>query len=257
MLHPRAKSDQPFAHLLVKSKFIIWLVIVSLVFSLAGCGNTQTNAGRNDAQPLPAGATVAQPLPAGATAAQRSIAGPLTDPGLDLHAGLVDVPLELKIPSLGVNAPVAGVGLSSENVMDAPKGAADDPVWQKVFWYRGSGIPGDSGTATASGHVNDVLGRPAVFARLKDLRPGDLIVVHDKRSGLDVNFKVVKAETYSSQQSADPSVLAQVYGPGPLSGMGPQPAPDGRAHLTLITCSGDFVNGSYDHHLVVYAERSD
>ena len=185
------------------------------------------------------------------------IPGPLADPGLDLHAGPVDVPLELKIPALAVSAAVVGVGLTAANLMDAPKGPAGDPVWQKVFWYRGGGIPGDPGTATAAGHVDDVLGRPAVFARLKDLRPGDLIVVHDLRSGLDVHFAVVNTETYSLQQSADPAVLAQVYGDGPLSGSGPQPAPDGRSHLTLITCAGDFVDGSYDHHLVVYADRRD
>ena len=141
--------------------------------------------------------------------------------------------------------------------MDAPKGLAADPVWQKAFWYRGSGIPGDSGTATLAGHVDDVLGRPAVFARLRELRSGDLIVVHDTRSGLDVRFTVVKTATYSVRQAADPAVLAQIYGSGPVSGKGPQPAPDGLADLTLITCAGGFVNGSYDRRLVVYATRSE
>lgn len=181
---------------------------------------------------------------------------PLIDQGLDLRAGPVDVPLELRIPSLQINAPVVGVGITTKNVMDAPKGPAADPVWRKVFWYRGSGIPGELGTATFAGHVDDVLGRPAVFARLKDLRAGDLIVVHDRRSGLDVHFTVAKTATYTDQQAADPSVLTQIYGSGPVSGRGPQPAPDGLSHLTLITCSGDFVNGSYDRRLVVYATRS-
>ena len=35
------------------------------------------------------------------------------------------------------------------------------------------------------------------------------------------------------------------------------PAPDGRAHLTLITCAGSVVDGAYDHRLVVYATRSE
>jgi len=141
--------------------------------------------------------------------------------------------------------------------MDVPMGLAADSVWQKAFWYRGSGIPGDSGTATLAGHVDDVRGRPAVFARLRDLRLDDLIVVHDTRNGIDVRFMVTKIATYSAQQAADPSVLAQIYGSGPVSGRGPQPAPDGLAHLTLITCSGGFVNGSYDRRLVVYATRSE
>ena len=190
-------------------------------------------------------------------AVQLMVPGPLTAPGVDLRAGPVDVPLDLRIPLLQINAPVVGVGLTPENVMDAPKGLADDPVWQKAFWYRGSGIPGHVGTATIAGHVDDALGRPATFARLGELQPGDLIIVHDTRSELDTRFAVAKTETYSVQQAGDPSILAQIYGSGPVSGMGPQPAPDGLAHLTLITCAGAFVNGSYDRRLVVYATRSE
>jgi sortase (surface protein transpeptidase) len=210
-------------------------------------------------EPPPVGLTVHQPLvePAVPSPVQPIVARPLTDPGLDLRAGPVDVPLELRIPSLRINAPVLGVGITAENVMDAPKGLAADPVWQKAFWYRGGGIPGDSGTATLAGHVDDTLGRPAVFARLRELRPGDLIVVHDTRSGLDVRFTVIETATYSAQQAADPAVLAQIYGSGPVTGKGLLPASDGLAHLTLITCAGGFVNGSYDQRLIVYATRSE
>ena len=81
--------------------------------------------------------------------------------------------------------------------------------------------------------------------------------MYDTRSGLDISFTVVKSEIYSAQQAADPAVLAQVYGSGPVAGLGPQPALDGLAHLTLITCAGGFVNGAYDHRLVVYATRSE
>ncbi len=182
---------------------------------------------------------------------------PLNDPTLDLRARPVDVPLELRIPSLQINAPVLGVGITAEDVMDAPQGLAADPVWQKAFWYRGSSIPGDVGTATFAGHVDDAGGRPAVFARLNELRSGDLIVVYDTRSGLELSFTVVKSEIYSAQQATDPAVLAQVYGSGPVEGLGPQPALDGLAHLTLITCAGSFVNGTHDHRLVVYATRSE
>lgn len=211
------------------------------------------------APPPAVGLTVHRPLaePTALSPVQLIVTRPLTDPGLDLRAGPVDVPLELRIPSLRINAPVLGVGITAENVMDAPKGLAADPVWQKAFWYRGGGIPGDSGTATLAGHVDDALGRPAVFARLRELRPGDLIFVHDTRSGLDVRFTVTKTATYSAQQAADPAMLAQIYGSGPVSGKGPQPAADGLAHLTLITCAGGWINGSYDRRLVVYATRSE
>jgi hypothetical protein len=181
--------------------------------------------------------------------------GPLVDPDLDLKAGPVPVPLELQIPSLKVNAPILGVGLNSENVMDSPKGNIDDPVWHTAFWYRGGGLPGDNGTATIAGHVNDPLGRPEIFANLEDLQPGDLIIVHLKNTTMDIRFTVDQIEVYTIEESSNPAVLKRIYGAGPVLGIGPQPAPDGLSHLTLITCAGDIVKGKFDQHTVVYATR--
>ncbi len=185
------------------------------------------------------------------------VPGPLIAPGLDLRAGPVPVALELQIPSLQVKANVMSVGITALNAMDAPKGPIGDGIWQAAFWYRGSGVPGASGTATFAGHVDDPLGRPAVFARLTDLHPGAVILIHDPRSGRDIQFTVTQTQDYSTQQASDPAVLALIYGAGPVAGQGPQPAPDGRAHLSLITCAGDIVNGAFDHHVVVFATRTD
>jgi hypothetical protein len=185
----------------------------------------------------------------------RFAAGPLTDLSLNLTGGPVEVPLELRIPALQLNAPVLAVGITSKNVMDAPQGPADDPVWQKAFWYRGGSVPGEVGTATIAGHVDGWYGQQALFSHLKDLVPGDLITVHNTRSGIEVHFVVTEMATYAGRQAASPTLRERIYGTGPVSGKGPQPAPDGLAHLTLITCSGDFIGGAYDHRLVVYAER--
>jgi sortase (surface protein transpeptidase) len=167
------------------------------------------------------------------------------------------VPLEIQIPSLKVNAPVLGVGITAENYMDAPKGPIDDPVWHSAFWYRGSGIPGEPGTATIAGHVNDPLGRPEIFARLHDLRPGQQIIIHDKVSKIDIRFIVDEIKDYSVQESSDPAVLTRIFGAEALPGAGSEPGSDGLSHLTLITCAGNIVNGRFDHHTVVYATRSD
>ena len=181
--------------------------------------------------------------------------GALIDPGLDLRAAPVDVPLELQIPALNVDAPMLGVGLTSNNLMDAPKGPIGDPVWSSAFWFRGGGIPGSVGTATIGGHVNDPLGRDEIFAHLQNLHPGDLIIIHLKNTTVEIRFTVDQMKVYSVQESSDPAVLTQIFGAGPVAGTGPQPAADGLAHLTLITCSGDIVNGEFDHHTVVYATR--
>ncbi len=172
---------------------------------------------------------------------------------LGLREGPVAVPLQLLIPTLGVRAPVTGVGITTADVMDAPMGSADSPVWQEAFWYRGSAVPGAPSTAVLAGHVNSPRGRPAVFSHIDELRSGDPIVVHDTRTGLDVRFTVGSSETYSLREAADPSVLRRIYGVGPVAGTSPQPSADGRAHLTLITCAGTFRNGTHDRRLVVYA----
>ena len=186
-----------------------------------------------------------------------TIPGPLVNPGLSLLAGPVDVPLELQIPALEIKAPVLGVGLPLTNAMAAPVGTLpDDPIWQTVFWYRGGGIPGDAGTATFAGHMDDALGRPAVFAFLGDLRTGDVIVVRDERSGLEVPFIVTETKTYTDQEAADPDVLARIFGSRSVSGSQSQSMSDPLSHLTLITCTGAWVNGSFSLRLVVYAVRA-
>lgn len=208
----------------------------------------------------PRHAAVARPDTSHPTEAARPtealpVPAALTDEGLDLRAGPVDVPLELRLPSLDITAPVSGVGITPTDVMDAPMGPADDAVWQQAFWYRGSAVPGQLSTALIAGHIDDPLGRPAVFAHIDQLQPGDAIVVHNTRNGLDIRFSVTRSATYSLDETADPAVLTEIYGAGPVAGLLPQPSVDGRSHLTLITCTGTFVNGTHDHRLVVYATR--
>jgi len=222
---------------------------------LAGCGIKETE----EAQPSPSPSPV--PLPSVQPTVRPTptlfVPGPLFDPNLDLRAPPVAVPLELRIPSLDVRAPVVGVGLTSENLMDSPKGPIDDPIWHAAFWYRGGGIPGEVGTATIAGHVNDPLGRPEIFFHLEDLEPGDIVIIRDTSADIDIRFVIDRTQVYTVQESSQPEVLTEIYGAGPVAGTGPQPAPDGLSHLTLITCAGDIVDGAFDQHTVVFATRSE
>ena len=200
------------------------------------------------------GATASGPHP---TAMPTALAVPaaFTDGDPDLRAGPGAVPLELQLPSLDVVASVVGVGITPKSVMDAPMGPAGDPVWQQAFWYRGSAVPGALSTALIAGHVGGPGGSSAVFAHLDRLQPGDPIVVRDTRTAVDVRFSVTEAKTYSLDEAAEPAVLTQIYGAGPVAATWPQPSADGLAHLTLITCTGTFRNGTHDHRLAVYATR--
>ena len=226
------------------------VTVMAIAAVLVGCGNMKT--GEALAGPLPS-LTLLPPVQPTPT---LFLLGPLFEPGLDLRAGPIDVQLDLQIPSLKVDAPVLGVGLTAGNVMDAPKGPVGDPIWGTAFWYRGSSIPGEVGTATIAGHVDDPFGLPQIFAHLQDLHPGDLIIVHVKNTTVDIRFMVDQVKVYTLQESSDPAVLKKIFGAGPITGTRPQPSLDGLSHLTLITCSGNFDNGQFDHHTVVYATLS-
>jgi sortase (surface protein transpeptidase) len=171
----------------------------------------------------------------------------------------VPVPLQLRIPSIGVNAQTLGVGVTAGDVMDAPEAQINDPVWQTAFWYRGSAVPGAVSTALIAGHVNGPRGTHGVFEHLDRLRAGDLVVVHDTRRALDVRFEVVGSMSFTLPQTAQRDVLEQIYGVGPVAGTTPQRSKDGLAHLTLISCAGTFQTGigTHDHRLVVFANRVD
>ena len=208
--------------------------------------------------PDPPPSTRSAPRPRTHPAPPPALAVParLTAAQLGLRAGPVAVPLRLQIPTLGINAAVDGVGINSSDAMDAPEGPAGDPVWQKAFWYRGSAIPGARSTALIAGHIDGPNGSAAVFGPIGSLQPGDPIVIHDTRSGLDVRFTVTGSKTYTLAEAAQPAVLRKIYGVGPVVGKWPQPSADGLSHLTLITCAGTFRNGTHDHRLVVYADRT-
>ncbi len=177
-----------------------------------------------------------------------SVPEPLFDPTLDLHAEPVEVPLQLQIPALKVDAPVIGVGLNSENEMDAPRGPIGGAIWQTAMWYRGSGIPGEAGTATIAGHVNDPLGLPGVFGHLRDLKPGDEIIVLFKNTSEEIHYTVVQNLIYNKREANDPDLRAMIFGA--------EPSPDGLSHLALITCTGYIINGEYNGFRVIFATRS-
>ncbi|WP_433454728.1 hypothetical protein ACQPXS_41815 [Streptomyces sp. CA-142005] len=57
-------------------------------------------------------------------------------------------PTSFRIPSLGINAPVAGVRLNEERQLETPP--VDNP--KLAGWYEGGPTPGETGTAVAVGH---------------------------------------------------------------------------------------------------------
>jgi sortase (surface protein transpeptidase) len=137
------------------------------------------------------------------------------------------VPVQVRIPAIGVDAHIISLGLGADDTVAVPP--LSEPFL--VGWYTGGSSPGQRGPAVLLGHVDSYAVGPAVFYRLGEVRPGDLIYVAlaDQQTAV---FKVASVALYPKQDFP----AAQVYGSTR------QPA------LRLVTCGGAF--DSYTRHYV-------
>ncbi len=200
----------------------------------------------------PPAATVPPPLPAIVTPPAT-----LVDPALSITSPPVAVPLRFRAPGVGIDSPVLAVGRTPSGAMDAPEGPASSPLWQESFWYRGGSEPGEQGTTTIAGHVDDVLGRPAAFWNIRQLKPGDIVELDDQRDGQHARYRITDAGVYSFAQANSPDLLQRLYGDAAYNG---DPslrnlAADAISRISIITCTGTFHRGSsfgYDHRFIAF-----
>jgi len=145
------------------------------------------------------------------------------------------VPAHISIPVIGVEADLVDLVRDADGVLIPP----DELL--AAGWYSGSVVPGDIGPSVIAGHVDDTE-TAGVFARLRDLKSGDLIEARLSDGSL-VTFSVDRTEDVA--KSAFPT--DEVYGATPT----PQ--------LRLITCNGpyDFGIHHYSNNLVVFASMVD
>jgi hypothetical protein len=197
----------------------------------APAGRTDAPAGRTDA---PAGRTDAPgtgrfDVPGVPPRAPGFEVGDL--PGRPAAPGSGSPPVRLAIPAIGVATPLVRLGLEADGGMQVP---AD---FGRAGWFTEGPAPGQVGPSVIAGHVDSRSG-PAVFYRLRELRPGQAILV-ERVDGSRLRFVVEQARSYPKEGFP----TAAVFGPVP------------EAALRLITCAGDFdrSRGSYRDNLVVFA----
>lgn len=157
--------------------------------------------------------------------------GPLVlDPGEAPSQPPLPAPTRLRITKIDVDSTLQSLHLDAQGALEAPTD------FGKAGWYADGTVPGEPGPAVIAGHVDSKFGR-AVFYRLKELRPGDVIEVQSAAKWLV--FRVTEVDAYAK----DRFPTAAVYGPTP------------DAQLRLITCGGTFDRSvkSYVDNLVVYA----
>lgn len=152
----------------------------------------------------------------------------------DLLAGadeqLSGPPTWLRIPKIGVDAPLGPLHMDAHGELQAPTDYA------LPGWYEEGTTPGEVGPAVIAGHLDSQEGK-AIFYHLEKLRPDDLILV--QRDGKWLTFEVVSTGTFAKNKFP----TAEVYGPTP------------DAQLRVITCGGSFdpVRRSYRDNVVVFA----
>jgi hypothetical protein len=144
------------------------------------------------------------------------------------------VPVHLDIPAIGVSTSLMALGLNADGTIAVPPLRHDAPAG----WYRYLVTPGEVGPAVILGHVDTAWDGPAVFYRLRDLRPGDTVTVR-RVDGSTAVFTISQVVEYS--KLAFPAET--VY--GPLD----------RPALRLITCGGSFdqIRRQYRGNVVAYA----
>jgi sortase (surface protein transpeptidase) len=143
------------------------------------------------------------------------------------------VPVHLDIPAIGVSTPLMALGLNGDGTVAVPPLRPDAPAG----WYRHLASPGEVGPAVILGHVDTAAG-PAVFYRLRDLRPGDTIRVR-RTDGSTAMFAVDHLAQYPKSAFPANAVYGSVDHPA----------------LRLVTCGGvfDAIHGEYRGNLTVYA----
>ena len=191
-------------------------LVGALVIALTGTGVVLARSGGN----VSAAHDVAPGLPAAEAAPPPAAGAPPGDP------------LAVRIPSIGVVASLVPLGTN-------PDGTLEVPGYEDAGWYVGGSRPGNPGPAVIAAHVDSRSG-PAVFYRLKELEPGD--IVHVDYSDGTVSFAVRESRSFA--KSSFPT--AQVYG-----------RTDG-PELRLVTCDGTFdrTARSYMSNLIVWANAA-
>lgn len=180
-------------------------VVALLLLLVTACGT-----GPADAPERPAG-----PLTQAPVAAARDEVGPTS----------------VRIPAIDVDEPeLLRLGIADDGAAEVPQD------YDRVGWFDHDG----PGPTVLLGHVDSRSG-PAVFYRLRDLVPGDVIEV-GRTDGTVGRYTVERTQ----QVAKDEFPTFEVFG-----------AASGDV-LRLVTCAGEFDRGerSYHDNLVVHARAA-
>ncbi|SCX55492.1 LPXTG-site transpeptidase (sortase) family protein [Klenkia marina] len=206
------------------------VLAVGAVLALSACaGATEPAAAPPPSSPAPSSPAPSSPGPSPPAAPSAA-----TPPTSSLDPAAVPEPTAVRIPALGVDQDLIGLGVATDGTAEVPEDFSD------VAWFAPGGRPGSRGPTVLMGHVDSTAG-PAVFYELRDLTPGDTVEL-TTADGSVATYTVTGTE----QVAKDTFPTAAVFGATTED------------VLRLITCTGAFDAGarSYTDNLVVTAART-
>lgn len=195
------------------------LAAVALAALLAGCGG-QADGDAAPGRPAATKATAAPPAQA---------------PAKSVRPLARSVPVGLRIPAIGVDTPVMGLGLAADGTVQVPPVTDDD----RAGWYRHSPTPGQVGPSVLLGHVTVGRYGDGVFRNLARLHRGERIEAR-LENGTAAEFTVTAVRTVAKADFPTEDVYGDVPGP----------------ELRLITCGGPRDGEEYRDNVIVFAELS-
>jgi LPXTG-site transpeptidase (sortase) family protein len=145
-----------------------------------------------------------------------------------------DLPRFIKIPKLGINAPIVSVGLASDGSVGTPSNIYE------AAWYNGSTKPGTNGASFIDAHSSASGG--ALFGHLDRLTNGDKIQVQ-KGDGSTITYQVMSVQIVP-KDSVDMASMLRPFGSTSKG-------------LNLITCQGNWIDSekTLTHRVLVYTQQ--
>ena len=196
-----------------------WAPALAGLLLVVGCSTADRTTPAQTADPPPPSSS---PVPAPGFTAVREVAR-------------TAVPTRVRIPSLGVDAPVGPVGKAADGTVEVPT------RWEDVGWYDEGVRPGEPGPAVLLGHVDSKAG-PAVFVRLPQVAVGAEVQVV-AQGGTVSRFRVDRVQSYPKTRFPTDAVYLPAL----------------RPELRLVTCGGAFdrSTGHYVDNVVAFASLVD
>lgn len=139
-------------------------------------------------------------------------------------------PISIAIPALGIDQSLVQLGVNPDRTLEVPTNGND------IGWWRSGPAPGEAGGAVIAAHLTYNGGQPAVFIDLPDLTAGSEVLI-DREDGSVATYQVTATEVVDKDEFPNEEIYRL----------------EGAPVLTLITCGGEFLNGSYTDNVIVYA----